>query len=153
MITLLLILHSLVGVALLGAVTHQCVSLLRNRSAPGASFIQRYAAVDHRVFAVAVVLLYVIQLTLGAIIYPAYRLNVRIPFEEMRLNWAIGVFELKEHFAGIGLGLLPFYAYAWRPSVDGHRRPERTSITMVLTFIIWWDFLVGHILNNIRGLG
>jgi hypothetical protein len=152
-ITLLLILHSLVAVALLGAVTHQCVSVLRNRSDPGESFIRRYAGVDQRVFSAAIVSLYVIQLILGAVIYPAYRLNVRIPFEEMRLNWAIGIFELKEHFAGIGLGVLPFYGYAWWPSVDPDSRRERISSTMLLTFIVWWDFLVGHILNNIRGFG
>jgi hypothetical protein len=90
---------------------------------------------------------------LGAIIYPSYRLNVRIPFEEMFLFKAVGSFESKEHFAGIGVGLLPLYYWLWRPNVaDSHRR-DRLAITTVLAFIVWWGFLIGHILNNIRGLG
>jgi hypothetical protein len=79
-------------------------------------------------------------------------LNARIPFEEMSLGWAIGLFELKEHFGGIGLGLLPQYAYTWRTELaDTHRR-DRIAITLLLSFIVWGNFLVGHVVNNIRGL-
>jgi hypothetical protein len=28
----------------------------------------------------------------------------------------------------------------------------RRYLTWILAFVIWWNFLVGHILNNIRGL-
>ena len=104
-----------------------------------------------RTFVVAVVSLYLVQIMLGALVYPAYRLNVRIPFEEMGAISAIGLFESKEHFAGIGTGLLPFYAWLWRPEADAHGR-DRIAITALLAFIVWWDFLVGHILNNLRGL-
>jgi hypothetical protein len=127
MVTALLILHGLVGVALLGAITHQLVSVLRRRTTRNGTFLDRYTGVTQMTFTTAVVSLYVAGLVLGAVIYPSYRLDVRIPFEEMSLKWAIGLFELKEHFAGIGLAVLPVY--------------------------VWWDFLVGHILNNIRGLG
>jgi hypothetical protein len=151
-ITLLLIMHSLIGVALLGAITHQLVSMWRRRKVRTGSFIDRYTSVNQRVFVIAVISLYVGQVILGAIIYPAYRLNVRIPFEEMYLFKAIGLFESKEHFAGIGIGLLPLYYWLWRPeSADSHRR-DRLAITTVLAVIVWWGFLIGHILNNIRGL-
>ena len=148
----LLILHSLVGVALLGAITHQLVSMHRRRARRSGSFIDRYTGVNQQVFVVAVVSLYLAQVVLGAIIYPAYRLNVRIPFEEMFLFREVGAFETKEHFAGIGIGLLPLYYWLWRPAVaDSHRR-DRLAITSLLAFIVWWGFLVGHVLNNIRGL-
>lgn len=147
----LLILHGLVGVALLGAITHQVVSVFRKRPLRSGSFVDRYTSVNQGTFTVAVVSLYVAQVILGAIIYPAYRLNVRIPFEEMSLGWAVGIFELKEHFAGIGLSALPVYAYSWRTAIEAQRR-DRIAITVLLAFIVWWDFLVGHILNNIRGL-
>jgi hypothetical protein len=26
-------------------------------------------------------------------------------------------------------------------------------LTTLLAFIVWWGFIVGHILNNIRGFG
>ena len=152
-ITALLILHGLVGVALLGAITHQLVSMYRRRTKRSGSFIDRYTGVNQQVFVVAVISLYVAQVILGAIIYPAYRLNVRIPFEEMFLFKAVGAFEMKEHFAGIGIGMLPLYFWLWRPAnADTHRR-DRIVITSILAFIVWWGFLIGHILNNIRGFG
>ena len=148
----LLVLHGLVGVALLGALTHQSVSTLRGRAASGVAFLDRYAGARDRTFTAAVVVMFVAELVLGAIIYPAYRLGVRIPFEEMSLNWAVGIFELKEHFAGLGLAVLPYYAYTWKPEVAQTLRVDRVAITLLLAFVVWWDFLVGHVLNNIRGL-
>jgi hypothetical protein len=151
-IIFLLIVHSLVGVALLGALTHQSVSTLRGGSVRGGSFVNRYSAVNQRTFTTAVVLLYVVGLLLGATIYPSYRLEVRIPFEEMSLGWAVGLFEMKEHFAGIGLGLLPLYASLWREDLNPTDHRNRVAITLVLAGIVWWAFIIGHVLNNIRGL-
>jgi hypothetical protein len=73
-----------------------------------------------------VLCLYPTGLIIGAVIYPAYRLNVRIPFEEMSLGWAVGLFELKEHFSGIGLALLPMCAYTWRREAG-----DRTGATVL----------------------
>jgi hypothetical protein len=45
--------------------------------------------------------------------------------------------------------MLPAYWWSWR-------QPEsswRTPLTAILAFIVWWNFLVGHVLNNIRGFG
>jgi hypothetical protein len=126
--------------------------MLRRQPVRTGSFIDRYAGVDPRTFATAVVALYIAQVALGAVIYPSYRLNVRIPFEEMALGWAVGLFEMKEHFAGIGLAILPLYFVNWRTgSISSHRR-DRMALTLLLSFVVWWDFLIGHILNNIRGL-
>lgn len=149
--TALLILHGLVGVTLLGAITHQAVSLFRRSAARSGSFVDRYTGVNQRTFTAAVVSLYIAQLTLGAIIYPTYRLSVRIPFEEMSLGWAIGIFELKEHFAGLGVSLLPIYSYTWLSEQQEKHRRDRLAVTLLLALIVWWGFLVGHILNNVRG--
>jgi hypothetical protein len=70
----------------------------------------------------------------------------------MSLGWAVGLFELKEHAGGIGLGLLPAYAFLWRSDATPAQRGARIGITVLLAAIVWWDFLVGHVLNNIRGL-
>lgn len=114
--------------------------------------MDRYSAVRPQSFTVAIVLLYVVNVCLGAVLYPSYRLNVREPLEEMSLAWALGLFELKEHFGGIGLGLLPLYTYTWRAELaDTHRR-DRIALTVLLAVIVWWNFLVGHVVNNIRGL-
>ena len=91
---------------------------------------------------------------MGAIIYPTYRLNVRIVLEQMQLHVPNGAFELKEHFVALGLGMLPAYWYFWRAlfmSSAGEYVRTRALLTALLAFIVWWGFLVGHILNNIRG--
>lgn len=153
MITALLILHGLVAVALLGAITHQTVSLFRRSAAHDGSFVDRYTGVNQKTFTIAVVVLYAVQVGLGAAIYPAYRLNVRIPFEEMSLGWAVGIFELKEHFTALGLSVLPYYACTWRTDLQHGNRGDRFALTLLLAAIAWFDFVVGHILNNIRGFG
>ena len=152
MSTALLILHGLAAVALLGAITHQLVSALLRRPARGGSFVARYAGVSQTTFTNAVIALYLVTLLLGGVIYPIYRLEVRVPFEEMSLGWAVGVFELKEHFGGIGVALLPAYAWLWRPEQVQSHAIDRIAFTAILALIVWWDFLVGHVLNNIRGL-
>lgn len=153
MIVFLLILHGLVGVALLGAITHQAVAVLGPAPAPGTGFLGRYARVSSRTFCGAVAVLFAISVVLGAVIYPTYRLDVRVPLEEMQLGWAVGLFEMKEHFGGIGLAALPLYLYHWDPSRAASDGFARAAITWLLAGIVWFTFVVGHVLNNLRGLG
>ena len=148
LVPLLLTAHLLVGVALLGAVTHQAVGLLRPSVVRGGHFLTRYARADRTAFTMAIAVLFASSVVLGGVIYPSYRIHVRIPFEEASRGWAIGLFELKEHFGGLGIGLIPAYIWAWRSGNAG----GRTGLTLVLAFIAWWNFLVGHVLNNLRGL-
>ena len=148
----LLTLHALVSVALLGAVSHQFAALFFRRSASSPTFVGRYTNVRDETFTNSIVVLFLVELVLGALLYPDYRLNVRIPFEEMSLGWAIGLFELKEHWAGIGIGLMPLYAHVWRRPGAAEHVIDRAALTTLVTLIVWWNFIVGHVLNNIRGL-
>ena len=69
-------------------------------------------------------------------------------------HWqALGLFDLKEHFVAIGLALLPAYWVCWQQQRTGE--PSRTPavLTLILAFIVWWSFLIGHVLNNIMGFG
>ncbi len=153
MIVLLLILHGLVGVALLGAITHQAVAVSSASRGPSTAFLSRYARVSSKAFSRAVAILFVVSIVLGAVIYPSYRLDVRVPLEEMQLNWAVGVFEIKEHFGGIGLALLPLYFYCWDESRAAVAGAARATVTWLLAFIVWFTFVSGHVVNNLRGLG
>lgn len=148
----LLILHGLLAVALLGAITHQTISAWApaNR-ASAASFVGRMRAAPATSYVNAIVVLYVLTASLGAIIYPTYRLNVRIVLEQMQLHVPNGAFELKEHFVALGLGMLPAYWYFWRAPGAAEYAHTRAVLTALLAFIVWWGFLVGHVLNNIRG--
>ena len=62
------------------------------------------------------------------------------------------VFEIKEHLAAIGLGLLPAYSFFWRTPLVVEQAVTRRNLTWILAGLVWWNFLVGHILNNIKGL-
>jgi hypothetical protein len=153
MFTVLLIVHGLLAVALLGAVTHQAVGVWLPARKPVGSFVGRFRSVPATSYANAIVVLYLCTAVLGAIIYTEYRVVVRVVLEQLDL-WKInGVFELKEHFATVALGVLPAYWYFWRPPLLGEHTRTRAFLTALLAFVIWWNFLVGHVLNNVRGFG
>ncbi len=146
----LLLLHGLMSVALLGAVSHQTLGCWQTNSAAARTgFLSRYASAEGAIFAYPVVLLFLTTFTLGALIYPEYRLGARYAIEEMRLLGIVGLFELKEHCLALCLGLLPLYVWAWRhPAAQKIRALSTTTLAAVL----WFSFLVGHLVNNVRGL-
>ncbi|MEM6774881.1 MAG: hypothetical protein AAF640_08540 [Pseudomonadota bacterium] len=145
-----LLAHGLLSVGLIGALTHQCVAVLRgsDREQVG-GFIGRYVSVSSATFAAAVPLLYVLTFALGAVLYPEYRIESRYALEELRLMPVVGLFEIKEHWGAVGLGLLPLYWHSWRA---GGQRIPRVSSTLTLGFIVWFAFLTGHVVNNARGV-
>jgi hypothetical protein len=153
MTTLLLIVHGLVAVALLGAITHQTLAAWRPPQARPGSFIGRYRAVSSGSFANAIVVLYVSSAILGGIIYLDFRVDIR-PVLERAGHWpTLGLFDIKEHFVAIGLALLPAYWVCWRqPRAEDSPR-TRAALTSILAVVVWWGFLVGHVTNNIRGFG
>jgi len=154
MITTLLIIHSLLAVALLGAITHQAVSVWWPVRAGAAGFVDRFRAVRSAAYTRAIIALYVLTAFIGGVLlYPTYRLTVRVLLSQLRLNAANGIFEFKEHLVAIGLGLLPAYWYYWREPLAPEQARARRALTALLAFIVWWSFLVGHVLNNIRGFG
>jgi hypothetical protein len=149
--TALLIVHGLLAVALLGAITHQAMSVWLPARKPAGTFAGRFRAVAGASYTNAIVVLYLLTFLLGGIIYAEYRIEIRIVVEQLGLWAQSGSFELKEHFAAAGLAMLPAYWYYWRhPDEQGR---TRAMLTAMLAFIVWWNFLVGHILNNIRGFG
>ena len=151
--TVLLIVHGLLAVALLGAITHQALSVWAPVRKPAGSFVGRFRGVPGAAYTNAIIVLFVLTAILGAVIYPAYRLEVRIVVEQLGLRPQNGAFELKEHFAVLGLAMLPAYWYYWRQPLAAEHARTRAVLTSLLAFIVWWNFLVGHILNNIRGFG
>jgi hypothetical protein len=154
MIVALLILHGLLAVALLGAITHQALSVLT--IAPAASgkwtFVNRCRGVDATAYTTPVVVLFLVTAVGGALLYPQYRVDVRPALEDTQNSVANGVFEIKEHLVAIGLGLLPVYWLFWRKPSGPDATAARRYLTWLLAFFVWWSFIVGHVLNNTRGL-
>lgn len=152
MIVVLLILHGLLSIALLGALTHQAAALWWPARRGGQRFVDRFRGRQAIVFTNAIVVLYVLTFVLGAVLYPSYRIDVRVVLEDMRVYAPTGAFELKEHFAALGLGLLPAYWYYWRQPAGDFRWTRRLHAGY-LTLSAWYGFVTGHVLNNLRGLG
>jgi len=151
--TALLIIHGLVAVALLGAITHQTLAAWGSVDARPASFLGRFRSVPSASFANAVVVLYALSTLLGGIIYLYFRVDVRPELERAGHWHLLGFFDLKEHFAAIGLALLPAYWVCWRRPHAEEPAQTRTALTSMLAFIVWWGFLSGHVANNIMGFG
>jgi hypothetical protein len=151
--TTLLIIHGLLALALLGAITHQAVALWLPVRAPAGSFVARFRAVPSTSYVTAIIVLYVVTFLLGAWIYTQYRFTARLALEQLRFFKTVGVFELKEHVATIGLILLPAYWAYWRPPLSQEYANARKQVTLLLAILVWSNFLIGHIVNNARGMG
>ena len=145
----LLIVHGLMAVLLLGALTHQAFAVVWPRRPGQTDFVARFRGVNGAGYTNAIVVLFVATFIMGSIIYTTYRVEVRPPLEAIQDLPTVGLFELKEHFLAMMLAMLPAYWYFWK------RRPEerqaRTMMTVILALTVWFGFIVGHIVNNARG--
>ena len=152
MIQVLILVHVMVSVALIGAVTHQAFSVARKPVPGRQGFINRFRGVNSMTFVNAVIVLYVVASVLGGLVYPRYRVDVRPILEDMQLRGANGLFEIKEHFAAVALGVLPAYWLVWRSPLSPELHQARKYLTWMIAFTVWWNFIVGELLNNIKGL-
>src|SRR5262249_31064964 len=117
------------------------------------SFFARFSAVQPAGYATAIVGLYVGAAVLGAVVYLSFKVDIQPSLERDRHWNALGFFDLKEDFVAIGMGLLPAYWLSWhRPPAEERRRTD-AALTTLLGFIVWWSFLVGHVVNDIMGFG
>jgi len=147
--TAVLIVHGICAMFLVGAITHQALGVFWPRRPGQSGFVARMRVANSSGYVTAIMVLYVITFLLGSYIYPIYRVFVRPPLQDLQLTYAIGLFEVKENFAAIVLAMLPSYWYFWR------KAPEfpvtRRAITAIMFATIWYNFIAGHILNNVRG--
>lgn len=151
MTTMFLIVHGLVAVALLGGITHQAFAACWP-SRDTSRIFSSFRAVRGAAYTNSMIVLYLLSAVLGGVIYPVYRLFGRTYLEAAQL-WEInGSFEIKEQFVAIGLGMLPFYWLVWRRPLEQKLSGARAAATAVLCFIVWYGFIVGHVINNVRGV-
>ena len=113
----------------------------------------RFRAVHGASYAAAVCVLWIVTFIFGAWIYAKYRIYVRIPIEQDGFWKTQGAFEMKEHLATIGLGLLPIYWFFWKNARDPEYHSARKWLTVTLAAMCWYIFLTGHVVNNVRGFG
>ncbi len=97
---------------------------------------------------------YVIVYVLGALIYPAFRVYIREEHFDTQMPWATGLFEVKEHWAAIGLAL--FVVYYWmrknfRPDMEKEKLFLYVPICFLLNVILWYIIIVSCYLVILKG--
>jgi len=147
---ILLLVHAIVACALIGLVTHQASAVLF--SGKGSSLIGSYASVRSAIFTKAIVVAFSVEFFLGSWIYTRYRYTARPVLEDLGLESYVGAFEFKEHLLAICLFVLPVYWLFWARIPLDERSKTRTALTIFVGFSIWAAFLIGHLLNNERGI-
>ena len=152
MTAVLLLTHSLLAVALLGAITHQAFAATARRAEARKTFMARFRTTDASAYRNAIVILYVAVSIIGAILYPDYRTIVRPMLQDQDLRAANGAFEIKEHFSAIGLIVLPAYWACWSAPLQAEYATARMWLTWILAAIVWWNFVVGQLLVATKGL-
>src|SRR5580704_9604443 len=151
MIAFLTILHGLTAIALIGAVTHQGFAVWR-KAGPAELFINRFRAIPAVRFATSITVLYVLVFALGAYIYPTYVLDVKGSIVDYGMRKTVGLFQIKEHMAVVGLAMLPVYWHYWRSVPLTTAIGTRRFLTTFLMLAVWWNLVIGHVLNNLKGL-
>jgi hypothetical protein len=151
MIAFWTILHGLVAIVLVGAISHQGLTVWR-KPAPARVFFDRFRAVRAGGYANAVTILYVIVFTMGALIYPIFVLDVKSTVADYGMRKTMGVFQIKEHVAVIGLALLPAYWHFWQSVPLTDAVATRRFLTTLMMICVWWSLVVGHVLNNVQGM-
>src|SRR3954471_908589 len=153
--TIWLLVHLMLAVFLLGALTHQAVSVVMpvRKVAGAGGFVTRFRAVPAAGYATAVCVLWVLTFIVGSYIYTKYRIYIRIPIEQAGYWKTQGFFDFKEHVATICLTLLPAYWLFWKNAQNQEYNTARKVVTVYFAIACWFLFIVGHVLNNTRGCG
>ncbi len=153
--SILLIVHGLLSVALLGALSHQAFSLVKldKRATPQSnSIVHRFSSVQSSLYTHTVCTMWILSFIFGGWIYAKYRIAIRIPMEQQGMWLTQGFFELKEHLVSLGFFLLPGYYALWNSGTNEYSKAKK-YLTLTLAMICWYSFIVGHIVNNVRGFG
>lgn len=114
----LLIVHGLIGMALLGATTHLAIVTLVTRDTPRRLMLcRRYAKIAS--------VLFLCVNAVGLVIYPEYRYRIAGLFLNRYSPWASNLFEIKEALvafsAPLALGLLFFSRRSGEVEDEGNR--------------------------------
>jgi hypothetical protein len=97
---------------------------------------------------------YVIVYVIGAVIYPAFGVYIRRPFFDTPMPWATGLFEVKEHWAAVGLALMFVYYFlrkSFDPQDERHKLFFYIPLCLILNVITWYVIIVGCYLSVLKG--
>lgn len=145
----LLILHALCAILLLGSMTHNVLLVV-----PYLWGRFRKVALEKLYVKVSFVA-YLLTFGLGALAYPNYRYHVRALHFDKELPWASNLFDIKENWAGVGLGLFVLFLILSRiidPTKDRQMLGVYAFLSVALALIIWLNVISGLLLTSYRSI-
>ncbi len=145
---LLVLLHLLATFVLVGAMTHNLLIVFGYvRGKYGKKKLERY-------YVKVALWSYVVVYILGALAYPAFRINTRAALFDQSLPWATGLFEVKEHWGALGLAFFVVY-YLLRRSFEPDQEKDKlyfyVPLCVLLNVILWYKVVVGCYLAILKG--
>jgi len=142
---IMLILHLVVSVFAVGAVTHHWLLVLRGNSSSAklARYVLWMAAG------------YTLAWLIGILIYPSYNVLIRKPpvgTLEATTRWAVGLFEIKEHLGSIAVAMLPLLFFSARnyEQLKGMQRFSYVAATWVFTAFVYYSFVAGALVTLVK---
>ncbi len=145
----ILFIHLIVCMALVGSTTHNLVLLV--------GYIRgRYnKAPLEKMYTQIMLWTYSGTFLLGALIYPVYAVRVKHEYFLSDMPWAIGLFEVKEHWAAICWALVIAFWY-YRKQFDPRTEPRFMISYLVLgvsiNVIIWYLLWSGYYLTTLKSV-
>jgi hypothetical protein len=98
---------------------------------------------------------YVIVFSVGALVYPTFRVRVRHEYFDKSIPWATGLFEVREHWSAIGLALFIAY-YALRMRLDPEKEREKlflyTALFCIVYLIVWYCAIAGYYVTTLKSV-
>lgn len=145
----LLILHSLMAILLLGAMTHNVLLTVPY-------LWKRYKKVRlEKLYVKVIFVAYSLTFALGAVVYPNYRYHVRDLYFDKHMPWASHLFDIKEHWAAIGLGLVGVFfllSLSFDPRQDRERVLLYVFLSCAITLTVWFNLIAGLWLTALKGV-
>ncbi|MCA9669986.1 MAG: hypothetical protein KC503_30530 [Myxococcales bacterium] len=136
---LVLVLHALCAIALVGSVTHNAVLAVMHMR-------RRYTRLAlARTYVRIIAVLFPLTLLVGALAYPSYRVHVR-PWLDANVSLMSALFEVKEHWIGLGFGALIAYvplALRVDPRKPGSEVRLVQLLALAIAAAVWMALLSG----------
>lgn len=148
--TALFVLHALLAFATLGATTHQgilAVGYLRGRVAR-AALEALYGRILRWIYGFAFLT--------GALVYPTYRVRVRMEVLDPTAPWASNAFDIKENLGSLVLLLvfgLPALRRAFTPAAGDATTRLYAALTLSGASLTWLMVILGLLVTAEEGLG
>lgn len=106
-----------------------------------------------RLFGLLVPLIVLAQYSLGLLIYPAYRVTVRLAWLDKKAPLAAALFDVKEHAAALALPLLAGAALLARLPAAKSTRAVGAWLAIAGALLVWSVALLGLYVASYRPLG